>query len=763
MSIDLCAIVTTITTSNSLTAPTNAAANAAAASFAALNALLFYLDDADRERVRLAYRFADEAHLGQMRKNGEPYITHPIAVAAICASWRLDVNALMAALLHDAIEDCGVTKLELIEKFGSTVADLVDGLTKLEKIKFTSREENQAESFRKMLLAMSRDIRVMLIKLADRSHNMRTLGDVPRSKWARTATETLEIHAPIAHRLGLNQTYQELQDLCLRYLRPWRYQTLSKAIAKAKLRRVDLIDKVRYEVESALKEAGLTAKVVGREKSIYSIYKKMEKKKLSFAHVNDIYGFRIVVPKITDCYTALGVLHQLYKPVPGRLKDYIAIPKNNGYQSLHTTLVGPASINIEFQTRTEEMDIVAEVGIAAHWLYKDQGLGNSSPSSAGHGQEKLGTQWLQSLLDIQSETHDASEFWDHVKVDLFPDAVYVFTPKSKILAMPRGATVLDFAYAIHSSVGHHAVSARIAGKMVPLKTELTTGDTIEILTSESSAPSPIWLTYVRTARARSKIRHHLKTLAQTQSIELGEILLTQSIRSQGFEKLPSYSGADKLVWDKLLKFTGSRSYEELMADIGLGKRIAPIVARRLVSQLLDRGDKPDPLLMTLERFDSQDHLSQGAVSLDGSEGGSVQYAVCCRPLPGDGIVGYLGHGEGLMVHRTECQVAQRLLSKDRERFINVDWADDIGRTFETGICVTVQNGKGVLAKVASSLASAEADISHIDMGSEHAHDIAELHFVVAVRDRDHQQATLDRLRRTPSVIMALPDQTGVSD
>jgi GTP pyrophosphokinase len=339
----------------------SAAANAAAASFAALNAQLCYLDDADRERVRLAYRFADEAHLGQMRKNGEPYITHPIAVAAICAKWRLDVNALMAALLHDAIEDCGVTKLELAEKFGSTVAELVDGLTKLEKIKFTSREENQAESFRKMLLAMSRDIRVMLIKLADRSHNMRTLGDVPRSKWARTATETLEIHAPIAHRLGLNQTYQELQDLCLRFLRPWRYQTLAKAIAKAKLRRVDMLDKVRYEVESSLQEAGLNAKVVGREKSIFSIYKKMEKKKLSFAHVNDIYGFRIVVPKITDCYTALGVLHQLYKPVPGRLKDYIAIPKNNGYQSLHTTLVGPASINIEFQTRTEEMDIVAEV------------------------------------------------------------------------------------------------------------------------------------------------------------------------------------------------------------------------------------------------------------------------------------------------------------------------------------------------------------------------------------------------------------------
>lgn len=323
--------------------------------------------------------------------------------------------------------------------------------------------------------------------------------------------------------------------------------------------------------------------------------------------------------------------------------------------------------------------------------------------------------------------------------------------------------MLDFAYAIHSSVGHHAVSARVAGKVVPLKTELKTGDAIEIITSESSAPGPIWLTYVRTARARSKIRHHLKTLAQTQSIELGQLLLTQSLRSQGFEHLPSYVGPDIAIWDKVLKFTGNRSYEELLADVGLGKRIAPIVASRLVAQMVARGDKPDPLLMTLERFDSQNHFSYGAVSLDGSEGGSVQYASCCRPLPGDTIVGYLGHGEGLMVHRTECQTAQRLLTKDRERFINVDWAEETTRSFDTGISVTVQNGKGVLAKVASSLASAEADISHIDMGSEHAHDIAELHFVVAVRDRAHQQATLERLRRTASVIIAVPDQTGVAD
>ena len=401
---------------------TPAAANAAAASFAALTAKLSYMSAADVESVRQAYRFADEAHLGQLRNSGEPYITHPIAVALQCAHWKLDSQALMAALLHDAIEDCGVTKPELIERFGAPVADLVDGLTKLEKLEFNTREENQAESFRKMLLAMARDVRVILIKLADRTHNMRTLGDVPRDKWSRISSETLDIYAPIAHRLGLNTTYRELQDLSFQHLHPWRYATLFKAIDRARGRRRDVIRRVQLEVESAFVAANVKVQIYGREKTLYSIYRKMDEKHLSFAQVTDLYGFRIIVRDLTACYTAMGVLHQLYKPLPGKFKDYIAIPKINGYQSLHTTLVGPFGTNIEFQMRTDAMHVVAESGVAAHWLYKATEPGSDAS-------ERLGTQWLQSLLDIQQETRDATEFWDHVKIDLFPDAVYVFHAK----------------------------------------------------------------------------------------------------------------------------------------------------------------------------------------------------------------------------------------------------------------------------------------------------------------------------------------------
>ena len=433
--------------------PSASAANAAAASFAALVAKLSYLSASDIDLVRKAYRFADEAHLGQLRKDGQPYITHPISVATQCTEWKLDAQALMAALMHDVMEDCNVTKSDLIEKFGSSVAELVDGLTKLDKLEFNTREENQSESFRKMLLAMARDVRVILIKLADRSHNMRTMAEMPREKWGRISSETIEIYAPIAHRLGLNQTYRELQDLSFRHLKPWRYAILSKAVAKARNRRRDLIQKVQAELESTFSNAKIDVQISGREKTLFSIYKKMDGKHLSFAQVTDIYGFRLIVPSVIDCYTALGILHQMYKPVPGKFKDHIAIGKVNGYQSLHTTLVGPSGVNVEFQMRTEAMNVVAESGVAAHWLYKDKSTGSMEA-------ERLGTQWLQSLLDIQKETRDASEFWDHVKVDLFPDAVYVFTPKSQIMSLPRGATVVDFAYMIHSNLGDHLVAAK---------------------------------------------------------------------------------------------------------------------------------------------------------------------------------------------------------------------------------------------------------------------------------------------------------------
>ena len=723
-----------------------AVVNAASASYSGLTAKLDYLSAGDVEQVRAAYRFADQAHLGQLRNSGEPYITHPIAVAAQCADWKLDAQALMAALLHDAMEDCGVTKIELIERFGSPVAELVDGLTKLDKLHFNTREENQAESFRKMLLAMARDVRVILIKLADRSHNMRTLSDMPRSKWNRIASETLDIYAPIAHRLGLNGTYRELQDLAFKHLKPWRYAILTKAVTKARSRRRDLIQKVQKEVDAVFVAAAMPVRIAGREKSLYSIYTKMQLKHLSFAQVTDIYGFRILVPGVIDCYKALGLLHQLYKPVPGKFKDHIAISKLNGYQSLHTTLVGPAGINVEFQMRTEAMHVVAESGVAAHWLYK--------VNHPDIGSDRLGSQWLQSLLDIQDETHDAAEFWDHVKVDLFPDAVYVFTPKTQIMALPRGATVVDFAYAIHSNVGDHTVAARINGEQVPLRTELKNGDVVEVVTAQISSPNPNWLDFVRTGRARSKIRHHLKTMEQTESESLGERLLQQALRSEGFESLPDVDPAYLPIWDKLLRFSGNKTRHELLTDIGLGKRIANIVAKRLVLLLTEAGHKPDALLLTRERFTASDSNGVGAITLDGSESASVQFAQCCRPIPGDKILGYLGRGEGLVVHMSDCPVALKLRHKDAERFIGVDWSEEPVRSFKTGITVTSSNSKGMLAKMATALAAAEADIIDIDMGQEGRQEDRQLRFLVAVRDTAQLEVALRNLRHTPSVIKA---------
>ncbi len=725
------------------------AASAAAASFAGLLAKLDYLSPGDIESIRQAYRFADEAHLGQLRKNGDPYITHPIAVAAQCAEWKLDAQALMSALMHDAIEDCGVTKEELVERFGAPVADLVDGLTKLEKLEFDTREQNQAESFRKMLLAMAKDVRVILIKLADRTHNMRTMGDMPRSKWQRISSETLEIYAPIAHRLGLNFTYRELQDLAFRFLHPWRYEVLSKALNKSRNRRRDLISRVQKEVESVFARQGMSVRIMGREKTLYSVYRKMDNKHLSFSQVTDVYGFRIVVPELTDCYTGLGVLHQLYKPLPGKFRDYVAIPKVNGYQSLHTTLIGPFGTNIEFQLRTHAMDVVAESGVAAHWLYKASEPGSDMS-------QRLGTQWLQSLLDIQQETHDAGEFWDHIKIDLFPDAVYVFTPKSKIMALPRGATVMDFAYAIHSDVGNHTVSARINGEQRPLRTELANGDVVEIITAESAEPNPTWLSFVKTGRARSKIRHYLKTVAQEKSHELGERMLSQALRSEGIAALPAEDGEYHNTWEKLLRFTGNKTRNELLSDIGMGKRIASMVGKKLAVLLSEMGLKPDALLISTERYASgrDESASQGVVTLDGSEGLSVQYASCCKPIPGDRIVGYLGRGEGLVVHAEECPTGKRLLLRDSERFLEVEWADEPVRSFETTVVVTVMNGKGVLARVASSIASAEADITHVDMGDEPAQTATDIRFSVSVRDRQHLADVLRSLKRTTSVIKA---------
>ena len=722
-----------------------------ASSFAALIDKLAYLSKADMRLVREAYKFADEAHLGQFRASGLPYITHPIAVAGLCADWRLDAQAIMAALMHDTIEDQGVTKVELIEKFGAAAAELVDGLTKLERLQFSTREENQAESFRKMLLAMARDVRIILIKLADRLHNMRTMLSMAPNKRQRIARETLDIYAPIAHRLGLNQIYRELQELSFQHLYPWRHGALAKALTRARGNRRDIVERVQKDVHKAFAVQKLKIQVSGREKTVFSIYRKMRQKHAGFAQVTDLFGFRIVVPTLTDCYVALGVLHQLYKPVPGRFKDFIAIPKANGYQSLHTTLVSPLGTAVEFQVRTETMHAVAEKGIAAHWFYKT----GDKNSPAGDPQ-LLGAMWLQSLVDIQDDTRDATEFLEHVKIDLFPDAVYVFTPKSKILALPRGATPVDFAYAIHSDVGEHLVAAKINGEPAPLRTPLRSGDVVEVLTAPGARPNPAWLNIVRTGRARAKIRHYLKTMEADESRAMGERMLTQALRSEG-QTLPSTDPTDTAaaaLWQSLLRWSGNRQRADLLIDIGLGRKVATIVAKRMAQLMSERGMRPDAVTLTLGHYgDSDDAPSkQGVVFVDGSEGASMQLATCCQPIPGDDIVGYLGRGEGLVIHTHDCRTAKRLFERDSERWMHVEWADALTRSFEARIAVMVANGKGVLAQVASSISAAEADITHLDMGSEPARDSTELQILVGVRDRQHLADVLRTLRRNKAVL-----------
>ncbi len=732
--------------SSSVPTPQTAAAHATAASFAALTAELGYLSASDVENVRRAYRFADEAHLGQLRKNGDPYITHPIAVAAQCAQWKLDVQALMAALMHDAMEDCGIKKEDLIERFGLPVAELVDGLTKLEKLEFHTKEQNQAESFRKMLLAMSKDVRVILIKIADRLHNMRTMGDMPRSKWARISQETLDIYAPMAHRLGLNVAFRELQDLAFKHRYPWRYAVLQKAVERSRSSRRDVIQQVIAETKHALQTHGLQGQVQGREKTLYSIYRKMRGKDRPDLHeVHDRYGVRIVVSNTIECYTGLGVLHQMYKPIPGKFKDYIALPKDNGYQSLHTVLKGPFSADIEFQVRSTAMNVVAESGVAAHWLYKA-----SSPDS--DTAQRLGTKWLQSLLEIQQETRESTDFLHNVRVDLMPDAVYVSTPKGRVISLPQGATAVDFAYAVHSDIGNKAVGATVNNERVPLRTELKSGDTVDILTASAQRPDPAWLGFVRTGRARSKIRHHLKTLAQADARALGEKIFAYALRMEGIARMPAPDGDYRSSWGKLLRFTNSRTAGDLLADIGMGKHIASMVAKKFASLLGEAGLKPDVVLMSMERYlPRPDALSQGVISLDGSEGASVQYASCCHPIPGDRIVGYLGRGDGLIVHTEDCALGKRLLLKDREHFMEVEWAEDPTRPFDVALLVTVENGRGVLGRVTSALADAETDITHFGMGEERAQHLMDLRFSVAVDNRVHLAHVLRALKRLPMV------------
>lgn len=691
-----------------------------------------YLEPKEVELIREAYRLADSAHLGQFRSSGEPYITHPIAVTEICAGWKLDADSLMAALLHDVIEDQDVSKQELAEKFGTDVAEIVDGVSKLERLEFQTKSQQQAESFRKMLLAMSRDVRVILIKLADRLHNMRTLEAVSPEKRRRVAQETLEIYAPIAHRLGLNALFRELQDRCFQAIHPNRYRVLHKALMAARGNRREVLSKITEAVKASLPAAGIEAEVTGREKSLYSIFCKMQEQKKSFSDVLDIYGFRVIVHTLPECYLALGTLHQLYRPVPGKFKDYIAIPKINGYQSLHTTLIGPYGTPVEFQFRTQEMDHVAEEGVASHWLYKDEGVSLNELQKRTH-------HWLQSLLDIQSQTGDSSEFLDHVKVDLFPDAVYVYTPRGKIISLPRGATPIDFAYTIHTDIGNHAVAAKINGEFTALRAELKSGDSVEIVTSPAARPSAQWLNYVRTGRARSEIRHYLRTVKYEESVAFGRRLLKQA-----FEPLniPFPEESDP-AWEKLAKSSGALSRDEILADIGLGKRLAAVVARRFA---------PEHAILATTAAQVDEITSNGAapIVIHGNEGQAVQLAPCCGPLPGDAIIGGIRLGHGLVVHMAECAVAQRAQAKEPERWIPVVWGNNTAKHLSTRLDVTVLNERGVLGRMAAAVSDADSNILHLSMPDE-VSATSLLHLTVQVDSRTHLAKVIRSLRHVPQV------------
>ena len=707
---------------------------AAGVSFAPLaETISQYLSPEDVRRVREAYRFSDEAHLGQFRASGEPYISHPIAVTEICAAWKLDAAALMAALLHDVMEDQGVTKQELIERFGTEVAELVDGLSKLDRLEFASKAEQQAESFRKMLLAMARDVRVILIKLADRLHNMRTLGAVSHEKRRRVARETLEIYSPIAHRLGLNIIYRELQELCFEAMYHHRYMVLRKAVLAARGNRRELVGKIQEAVRAALPAAGIEAEVNGREKNLYGIYTKMLEQKKSFSEVLDIYGFRIVVNSQPECYLALGTLHQLFRPVPGKFKDYIAIPKVNGYQSLHTTLVGPYGTPVEFQIRTRDMNQVAESGVAAHWLYKTSDVDLNDLQKRTH-------QWLQSLLDIQRQTGDSSEFLEHVKVDLFPDAVYVFTPRGKIISLPRGATPIDFAYSIHTDVGNQTVAAKVNSEFVPLRTELKSGDAVEIVTAEHSRPNAQWLNFVRTGKARSEIRHYLRTVKYEESVSFGERLLGQALKSMN---MPMPDSTDP-IWDKLARGSGARSRDEILADIGLGKRLAAVVARRFMPE----GDPISTTAEQVERYTEQGTATP--IRIQGNEGLAVQLAPCCTPIPGDAIVAYVRLGHGLVVHTEDCPNARRQRAREPERWLDVAWDDQTSRHFTVRIDVVLRQERGVLGRVAAEISASDANITHVSMQDEASSTVA-VHFTIQVESRQHLAQVIRHLRRVPQV------------
>jgi guanosine-3',5'-bis(diphosphate) 3'-pyrophosphohydrolase len=688
-----------------------------------------YLPEAQRAILHRAWTVGAAAHAGQSRKSGEPYITHPVAVARVLAEMRLDVETLAAAILHDTIEDTPLTHEAIASGFGETVADLVDGVTKLDKLQFRDRQEAAAESFRKMLLAMSRDLRVILIKLADRLHNMRTLGAQSPDARRRIARETLEIHAPIAQRLGMNLIKAELQDLGFRALHPWRHAVLEKRIRTQPVVRREALAKIEAQLAQRLAKEGMRHRLVGRVKSPWSIYSKMRAEGKSFDQVMDVFGFRVVVDTVADCYHALGIVHSVFKPLDGRFRDFIAIPKANGYQSLHTVLFGPYGAPVEVQLRTEEMDLIAERGVAAHWSYKHGGEAPNSAQARAHA-------WIANLVESQRATGSSLEFLENVKVDLFPDEVYLFTPRGEILSLPRNATAIDFAYAVHTDIGNHAVAARVDKKLVPLRTKLASGQRVEIITAKSASPKPQWLEVVVTGKARTAIRHQLKNLEHEDAVQLGHRMLDRALEALD-------TSLDRLPAGRLDGYLAEHRYprlEVLLADIALGNRMPAHVAQVLVRLAPDTPDLVDAMQAT---------AGGERILITGQEGGVISFANCCMPIPGDEIMGYHTAGRGIVVHRLDCPNVTEY-RKSPERWVAIGWDRQVSGDFHAALRIEVDNRPGVLAQVAASVAQAESNIDGIEY-LERDTNVAVMRFSLEVSDRKHLADVIRRVRRLGAV------------
>jgi guanosine-3',5'-bis(diphosphate) 3'-pyrophosphohydrolase len=691
------------------------------------NAISSYLDPHQIDRVFQAYEFSAKAHEGQQRISGEPYIHHPLEVAGILGEMHMDHQTLMAAILHDVLEDTPTAKNDIRKKFGKNVAELVDGVSKLTQVHFDSVEEAQAQNFRKMLMAMSQDIRVILVKLADRLHNMRTLGALRHDKRMRISRETLDIYVPIAQRLGLNNIRLELEELGFLSMYPMRHRILTEQVRKVRGNRKEVITKIRNALRRRMRQEKLPVEIQGREKHLYGIYEKMRRNKLTFNEVYDVYAFRILVEDVDNCYRALGVVHNLYKPVPGKFKDYIAIPKTNGYQSLHTVLFGPYGVNIEVQIRTKEMNDVAEAGIAAHWLYK-----SGKKTGDRSGAHRKAREWLRGIMEMQKTAGNPQEFLDSVKVDLFPDAVYIFTPKGKIIELPKGATAVDFAYAIHTDVGDTCTGARINRSLAPLGTRLYSGQSVEIITSPNARPNPGWLKFVSTAKARSSIRHYLKNLKEDEAIALGLRLLNRELDQFGYR----YDQIKQAKLNEILKEYHLDDDQALLSEVGLGNRIAPLIARRLIDT--------DKKSSTLKNGGHQENETQPFV-IKGTEGMVVHFPKCCHPIPGDPIVGFSSAGRGIVIHYRSCKNIAEFRNQP-EKWIDVEWEENIQRDFATQIRMYATNQRGVLATVAAAISEQEANIINVEIEDKDDRDTL-LSFDLEVRDRKHLAQVIRRIRR----------------